>query len=160
MNQENADETNTTLPVVGWRERVSLPEWGVKGLVAKVDTGARTSAIHVENIRHLENGRIHFELVRDVNDASRNIPVETEIVREAVVKPSSGHPQSRPVVETTVRIGSIERRIELTLVSRRHMLCRMLLGRRAVAGAAVVDAGRRYVQAPRKKKKSSQQEQG
>lgn len=153
---ENRTAADRDLPVVGRRERVGLPEWGIRSLIAKVDTGARTSAIHVENVRRLDEGRIHFEIVTDVDDASKNIPVETRVIRDARVKPSSGRAQERPVVETLIQIGAIERRIEITLVSRRHMLCRMLLGRRALEGAALVDVSRRYVQSARRRKKKKE----
>jgi hypothetical protein len=137
---------------------VTLPEWGVRRLIAKIDTGARTSAIHVEQIRRIGEDRIHFELVRDVNDESRNLPVETSIVRETTVRPSSGHRQPRFVVETEMVLGPVRKRIEVTLVSRRHMLCRMLIGRTALADHFLVDAGGRHLLTARTKKHMKKKE--
>jgi len=125
----------------------------VRRLIAKIDTGARTSAIHVERIRRLPGDRVHFELVRDLADASRNLPIETPIVRETTVKPSSGQRQARFVVETEMVLGPVRKRIEITLVSREHMLCRMLIGRTALAEDFLVDAGGRYLLTPRRSRK-------
>ncbi len=136
------------VPVLGWRERVDLPEWGVRRILAKVDTGARTSSIHVEHIEEIGEGRVRFEVV--VARVARGRPertvvVEADLLRTSSVRPSTGRVQRRPVVEALVRIGPVERRVELSLVSREHMLCRMLLGRSALAGSALVDPDRTYV---------------
>lgn len=137
--------------VVGWRERIDLPRWGIRNLKAKIDTGARTSALHVRAIEPLENDRIRFEVVvrepRPGEPASTRLTrwIEADLVREALVKPSSGKVDARPVVETTLRLGRQSRRIELTLVCRKGMLCRMLVGRTALAGRNHVDPDLRYV---------------
>ncbi len=129
---------------MGWRERVDLPEWGVGGLVAKLDTGARTSALHVEDIAVLPDGRLRFRVV--VNRRSGNsVAVVAEVVRVARVRSSTGRVQRRFVVRTLLRVGAVVRSIELTLVSREAMRCRMLLGREALAGAVLVDSARTHV---------------
>lgn len=129
--------------IVGWREYVALPEWGIATLRAKIDTGARTSALHVENIRRLDDRHVRFDVVLN-RKTGRTVPAEAPIVREAHVRSSSGQLQTRFVVETLVRLGPVSKQIELTLVSRRAMLCRMLLGRRALAEDFLVDVTRRY----------------
>ena len=134
---------------MGWRERVDLPAWHIGGVRAKIDTGARTSAIHVASFEHLPNGRIRFEVVMRERPQRRTKWVEADIVRESVVMPSSGHTQVRPVVRTTLRIGPIEVETDVGLVCRDGMLCRMLVGRRAVEGVALVDPSRKYVLTPR-----------
>jgi len=130
--------------VVGWREYVSFPDWGVTGIVAKIDTGARTSAVHVEQIRHLRGNRVRFYLVTSRRKPFRHVPVTAEIVRQTRVRSSTGHTQERIVVATRIRIGSIVRRVELSLVRREQMLCRMLLGRTALEGL-MVDVSRKYI---------------
>jgi hypothetical protein len=70
---------------------------------------------------------------------NRCITIEADLVRTSTVRPSDGRPQRRPVVETTLRLGPVQRRIQLSLVSRRDMLCRMLLGRTALDGDFTVD---------------------
>ncbi len=136
--------------VIGWREWVGMPEWGITRVRAKIDTGARTSAIHVSSIEELEGGRLRFEVVRRERPERRTVTIEADHVREARVRPSTGEAQRRPVVRTLVRIGEWEREIEMGLVCREGMLCRMLLGRRALRGLLVdptkkdlLDGGRR-----------------
>ena len=130
--------------VVGWRERVDLPEWGVEGILAKVDTGARTSALHVENVRHISEDRVAFEVVRSRKKDAEHKTVEARVVRETRVRNTSGHFQERIVVATTMRLGEKEKRIEMTLVSRSHMICRMLIGRTALEGDFLVDVDLRH----------------
>lgn len=125
--------------IVGWRERVALPEWRIRGVRAKIDTGARTSAIHVGDIEKLPENRIRFEIVLREHPERRTKWVEADLVRESVVKPSSGKAQVRPVVRTTLLIGPLELEAEVGLVCRQGMLCRMLVGRRAIEGLALVD---------------------
>jgi len=123
--------------VIGRREVVSLPEWGVR-LRAKVDTGARTSALDVDEIELLPGGRVRFAVVLR-RDRSRRVRVEERVSRVARVRPSSGVSQKRYFVETTLRLGAVEKRVEISLVPRRGMLCRMLLGRTSLAGDFLVD---------------------
>lgn len=145
MPEDPARETTAAhLPVVGWRERVDLPDWGLRRVRAKVDTGARTSAIDVASIEELPDGRIRFEVVSRVRPTRRTRWLEATPVRRSVVKPSHGDSQERHVCLTRIRVGPIEREVEVSLVCRRGMLCRMLLGRSAIAGAAVVDPGLKY----------------
>lgn len=128
--------------VVGWREPVDLPEWGITALKTKIDTGARTSAIHVANMEQLPGNRIRFDVIIAINRAThrtRGVRIEAPIVRTSRVRPSHGEEQSRPVVSTLMRLGPIERQIELSLVCRKRMLCRMLLGRTAIKGGFLID---------------------
>lgn len=155
---------------VGWRERVELPAWGVVIDRAKIDTGARTSALHVATIEEIEGGRVRFEIV--VREAERGgvartgrsgretAWAEAVVVRWAVVKPSSGRRQRRPVVRTTVRIGEIEVEGEVGLVRRRGMLCPMLVGRTMLRGLVVVDPRRTYVRTERPERRGAGSERG
>jgi hypothetical protein len=132
-------------PIAGWRERVDFPAWGLRGVRAKLDTGARTSAIDVATIEHLDNGRIRFEVVGRHKPKRTTKWVEATPVRTSVVKPSHGEKQERVVCRTPIRIGAIETEIEISLVCRKNMLCRMLLGRTALESAGVlVDSGSKY----------------
>ncbi len=131
--------------VVGWREFVDLPEWGIRGVRAKIDTGARTSAIHVAEIDYVEGERVRFKVVYRERPVRKTKWIEADLIRQAVVKPSSGKRQERPVVRTIIRIGSRDHEAELSLVNRKGMLCRMLVGRKALEGAFLVDPGRTHV---------------
>jgi hypothetical protein len=153
-------ETQHGLVVVGWRELVDLPEWGITGVRAKIDTGARTSAIHVGEIEELPGDRVRFEVVARERPERVTRWVEAGLARTSVVKPSSGERQERPVVRTTIRIGATEHEAELSLVCRRGMLCRMLVGRTALEGAFVVDPGRTHVADGRKRRKKRRRASG
>lgn len=122
---------------MGCREVVALPDWGVR-LRAKVDTGARTSALDVDEVVPLSGGRVRFAIVLR-RDRSRRVRVEERVSRIARVRPSSGVSQTRFFVKTTLRLGEVSKRVEISLVPRRGMLCRMLLGRTALAGDFLVD---------------------
>jgi len=129
----------TDLHRIGWSEYVDLPQWEITGLRAKVDTGARTSALHVENVEMLPHGRVRFEVVLHRRKRDRRVSVATRIHRRGRVRSSSGHYDTRIFVKTALRIGAVEREVELSLVDREKMLFRMLLGRTALAGAFLVD---------------------
>ncbi len=136
---------NPSRHTLGWRERVDLPEWGLRGVRAKIDTGARTSAIDVAQFEHLDNGRIRFEVVSRIGPTRKTKWVEADQIRTSIVRPSHGEPQERPVCSTRIQVGPIEHEIEISLVCRKGMLCRMLLGRAAIAGIAVVDPAEMYL---------------
>ena len=131
--------------VVGWNEFVELPEWGIRKLGAKVDTGAQTSALHVENIREIGRGRISFEVVVHRTKRDRHFPVTAKISRQARVRSSNGEYDLRYFVKTKFRMGPVEKVIEVSLVDRGKMAHRMLLGRTALRRDFVVDVSRRHL---------------
>jgi len=120
-------------PIIGRREYVAFPDWDIPGVEAKIDTGARTSAIHVDDIKRLSGERVRFDVVLSRRKPDKRVRVEADLVRFTRVRSSTGHQQERFVVATRMRIGDVRRRIELSLVSRKQMLCRMLLGRTALS---------------------------
>lgn len=143
--------------IIGWREYVSLPEWGIERIKAKADTGARSSAIDVGHLEELPGDRVRFDVVVDRKDPGHLVTVEADIVRRTRVKSSFGKTRDRLFVETTLRLGSVEKTIELGLVSRKRMLCRMLIGRKSLQPDFVVDSGHmyRFGRAKRRKKSAS-----
>lgn len=132
------------LPIIGFAEYVDLPHWKVRGLRAKVDTGARSSALHVENIREVGSNHVRFDVRLDRKKMHRRVTVEAPISRRARVRPSSGESQLRIFVQTVVRIGPHEIEVELSLVDRQKMIFRMLLGRSALEHRFLVDVGHRF----------------
>ena len=146
--------TNKPL-LIGVAERVDLPDWGVTRLRAKIDTGARTSALHVNHIEELDNGNVRFTIVLHRNKQDERVTVEAPVVRRSRVRSSSGRSQERVIVSTRLVIGGIEKNIEISLASRRRMIFRMLLGRSALAGDFIIDPSRRYLsrKAAKKRKK-------
>ena len=128
--------------VVGWREWVALPELGVRRIKAKLDTGARSSALHAFNVRPLlRDGQ---DLVQfDVHPLQRNDEVIKTCVAEAVdyrwITNSGGGREKRFVVVTALQMGGDSWPIEVTLTDRDQMGFRMLIGRTAMEHRLVVD---------------------
>jgi len=131
--------------VIGWRERVDLPSWGVRRLLAKADTGARSSAVHAEEIQRLPDDRVGFWVVFSRVHPEHRVWVDAPIARTTQVRSSSGHQHERIFVRTPLRAGPIEREIEVGLVSRELMECRMLIGRIALGEDVLVDPSRKYL---------------
>ena len=131
--------------IIGWREYVDIPEWGIHGISAKIDTGARTSALHVENIKLLANGRIRFFVVLCGKDDSKRKKIITHRLKMGSVKSSIGIKTDRWYVQTQIMIGRFKRAIALNLVSREGMNFRMLLGRKAIDGHFLVDVDHSYL---------------
>lgn len=144
MNKGKVPRTAAALPVVGWREWVQLPQLAGSAIVkAKIDTGATTSAIHAEHLDldHGEDGRAFasFEL-HPTDDENERVVVERHpVVAFRFVKSSSGHGSYRPVIRTSMSLGSQTFDIDLTLTGRDQMGFRMLLGRAALRGRFHVD---------------------
>jgi hypothetical protein len=131
--------------VIGAAEFVDIPAWGVRGLAAKVDTGARTSALHVENVRELPRGRVRFDVRLHRRLPERRVTVEAAVHRRGRVRSSSGEAEPRLFVSVGIHVGPVRKRVELGLVDRKNMIYRMLLGRSALSGSFLVDAGRRFL---------------
>jgi hypothetical protein len=135
----------------GWLERVSLPDLGIGGVPAKIDTGARTSALHVVSLRVVGHAagpsrRPILELTLPAGGGSRRRLVVRAPVKEYIqVRDTSGRLERRPVIETTLALGPVRRRIRITLTDRGDMQCPMLVGRTALAGGVVVDPAARYM---------------
>lgn len=152
--------SQTNLPdeklVLGWREWVSLPELGLAAIKAKVDTGARTSTLHAFEVRaYSEDGRQRVEF--KIHPKQRNTQIvktcHADVVAERVVSDSGGHREKRFVIVTPLSIGSYSWPIEITLTARDNMMFRMLLGRTAIDGIAMVDSSKSYVVGKRSLKK-------
>jgi len=157
MRKEKNVENKTELLTFGWREWVGLPELGISAIKAKVDTGARTSALHAFEVRSISGDtrpRIEFKIHPQQRDKDEVIVCQADVVDERIVTDSGGHKESRWVIETPVTIGPHTWPIEITLTSRDDMLFRMLLGRTAMKARALVNPGRSYVVGKKRRKKA------
>lgn len=130
--------------IIGVAEYVDFPVWGIRNLRARIDTGARTSALHVENVRELSGSRVRFDVRLRLRDPAARVAVEAKITRRASVRSSTGHAAPRLFVMARIRLGGRAQTIEVGLVDRSGMLYRMLLGRTALKRLYLVDVAKRY----------------
>ena len=145
-----------SLPVIGWREWVSLPDLDVRSVKAKVDTGARTSSLHAFDLREIERDGttfVRFVIHPEQRRSEPEIAAELPLLTRRPVRDSGGRVESRPVVLTTVELAGQRWSIELTLTRRDAMGFRMLLGRQAIRGRFVVDPGGSFRTGRRRRKK-------
>ena len=139
---------NNSLLVFGWREWVGLPELGVPRIKAKVDTGARTSALHAFEVRpYMKDGiqLIEFKLHPNQGDLETVVVCTARAADRRTVTDSGGHKEERWVISTPVTLGTHKWHIEVTLTARDDMKFRMLLGRNALKDRALVDSSKSYL---------------
>lgn len=134
--------------LLGWREWVWLPDLGLTPIKAKVDTGARTSTLHAFYVDAFRRGGERY--VRfGVHPLQRRDDVvvhgEAPVIDRRRVADSGGHREERYVIQTRMVLAGREWLIALTLTNRETMLFRMLLGRTAIAGKAIVDPHRSFL---------------
>ncbi|MCE9531058.1 MAG: RimK/LysX family protein [Planctomycetes bacterium] len=135
--------------VIGWKERIDFPEWGGKKVRVKMDTGARTSAIHAlvkeVCVQPDETKTLKLELIFSRRRPEKITSIEVPVVGMARVRNSGGVVSVRYVIETTIRLGTITKRVRFTIADRGSMLSVAILGRFALAGDFLVDSSRKYV---------------
>jgi hypothetical protein len=140
---------NEGLPTIGWREWITLPHLGVAHVKAKIDTGARSSALHAFEIETFERqgkAMLRFKIHPEQNNDDFVIETEAELLGQREVRNSGGQAELRFVIQTAVILNHQTWPIELTLTNRDSMGFRMLLGREAVRGRFLVDAGQSFLQ--------------
>jgi hypothetical protein len=135
--------------LIGRKEYLDFPEWGVRHVRAKVDTGAFRSVLDVDGyeLRPADDGVTvaRMRLVLNRRQPERFILVETPVLRTVFVCNTGGLRQERPLIEALVRLGPVEKRIRLTIANRDGLRYRMLLGREALAGSFIVDVRAKYL---------------
>jgi hypothetical protein len=139
--------------IIGWREWVELPLWNLR-LKAKADTGAKSSAIDCAEITELPGNHVRFTIRLDRKD-KKLITLEQPIAHRKRVRSSTGHPTNRIFVETTLRLAGIEKKIIVSLVSRKRMIHRLLLGREALGNDFLVNSSTDHWATPKRIKTPS-----
>ena len=142
---------------IGWRENVGLPDFGITALRAKIDTGARTTALHAVDLEVFENDSVPWIKFRvPIKGERKSNRCEARIIDQRLIKNTSGVPQMRYVIQTTLVLGNRHWNIEVSLADRENMGFDMIIGRTAIRGRhMVVDPGRSYIMGPPRKPKVS-----
>jgi hypothetical protein len=154
-NKNSNSKKPLTKPFIGWREWVSLPELGIEKIKAKVDTGARTSALHAFSLHpFIEDGiqKIQFNIHPSQHSTEPTIDCIAHVVDKRIVTDSGGHEEERFVIRTPVTIAGQTWSIEITLTEREGMLFRMLLGRSALRKRFIINPAKSFVTTKAKEK--------
>lgn len=139
--------------IIGWREWVSLPELGIDKIKAKVDTGARTSALHAFKLHPYKEGnkdKIRFDIHPIQHNVNKVITCVADITDQRWVSDSGGHREERYVISTPITLNNQTWLVEITLTERDSMLFRMLLGRSAIRHRFIVNPARSFIKDPKK----------
>ena len=135
--------------MIGWQEWVSLPEFHIAVINAKIDTGADTSSLHAYHIKRFRKAGapwVSFEIHPLLAYPEIIIPCRAPLIDRRVIKSSSGEKEKRPVVLAELALGDRLFPIELNLTNRDYMGSRMLLGRQALQQDILIDPSKTYIQ--------------
>lgn len=134
--------------IIGWREWIALPDLGIPAVKAKIDTGARTSAMHVFDLEEFEaDDRWMVKFAIHPLQRQKNVLryCQAPVLERRRVKDSGGHSEKRLVIQTRAVLGDVNWPIDITLTNRDLMLFRMLLGRTALENRFLVNPGRSFL---------------
>jgi hypothetical protein len=141
--------------IIGWKERVSFPDWGVRRVRVKIDTGARTSALGVDFYDLADDPNVgpvvQLTITFDRKWPDRQTTIRAPLLGQAIVCNSSGMKEQRPVIETTIRLGPVTKQVRFTIANRSRMRFPVILGRRALAGDFLIDVEQSFTQKKRRK---------
>ncbi len=136
--------------IVGWRELVDLPQLGLMGIPAKIDSGARTSSLHGRVIEEIERDGQQFVRFAVDWDGEEHICEAVQVDIRGITS-SNGKTQQRYVIKTPLKIGTEEFRVEISLADRSNMKFPMLIGRSSLRRRFLVDSGHSWMQTKSKR---------
>jgi hypothetical protein len=134
--------TTVNKTIIGSIETCSLPELGINDFNVRVDTGAKTSSLHVDNLtKHVKEGvtNVQFDIHPDVHNVSRIVTCHAKVADIRKIKSSNGGSEQRYVIKTPIQLGENVWEIEITLTNRADMSYLMLLGREGLGDLFLVD---------------------
>ncbi|PZE56536.1 RimK/LysX family protein [Curtobacterium sp. MCLR17_044] len=137
--------SDSGLVVAGWREWAGLPDLGVPWIKVKLDTGARSSALHAFDLEELPGERVRFSLHPWQDTDADASTIECDVHDRRIVRSSTGHTQERIVVRTRIALAGQVVESEVTLSNRDQMGFRMLVGREALRRGFLVDPARSFM---------------
>ncbi|NVK26066.1 MAG: ATP-dependent zinc protease [Gammaproteobacteria bacterium] len=140
---------SNTKKIIGRIENVSLPDLAIENLKVKVDTGAKTSSLHVDNIKQVKGKgkpRVTFDLHPEIHDVNHVVSCSALLSDIRNVKSSNGKSETRYVIKTPLTLGSDTWEVEITLTNRADMNYLMLFGCEAMEDRYLVDVSQSFVQ--------------
>ncbi len=146
------DKRSENPEIIGWRERISLPDFGIENIPAKIDTGARTAALHAVDQTVFEiDGERWVEFMIPLQNRRSANRVRTRVVDEREIKNTGGVPELRLIVRTLLFLGRHRWHIDVSLANRAKMEFDLILGRTAIRRRGIlVDPGQSYLLGPQK----------
>lgn len=142
-------QAQTPTLILGWQEWIALPELGLPALKAKIDTGAKTSALHTHRIEPFGTSKrpmVRFTVRPSPQRTSLEVAASAPVIDRREITSSNGVRELRYVIATRLVLGNRQWPIELTLTNRERMTYRMLLGRQAIPANMLVDPGTSFNQ--------------
>ncbi|GAB4188426.1 MAG: ATP-dependent zinc protease [Wenzhouxiangellaceae bacterium] len=146
MDTNNQHDPLITIGAVEW---VALPELGIRKLRARTDTGAASSALHVENIQEFSRDGVdwvRFDVITGTSKHWRRRSAEALVAGMRKVRNTSGEVETRYLIRTHLMIGGNDWVIDVNLTDRSNMRYRMLLGRSTMRNRVLVNPSRLYLQ--------------
>lgn len=134
--------------IIGHIETIHLPELGIKNLTVRVDTGAQTSSLHVNNIQRAEintKPAVSFDIHPEIHNVDKTVRCTALLHDVRKVKSSNGLSEQRYVIKTPAVLGDHKWDIEITLTDRSDMTYLMLLGRQALGEHFFIDAANAFI---------------
>lgn len=138
--------------IIGRLESIALPDLGIDDMQVRVDTGAKTSSLHVDNIvKYVQNGKpwVKFDIHPDIHNVEKLISCKAVISDIRKIKSSNGTAEQRYVIETPMTLGKETWPIEITLTDRTDMNYLMLFGREAIGKRLLVDPSKVFLATPK-----------